>query len=376
MAKPEKNKGAQKQEIWTECIQELAERPNFDKNTRNVLQRIATQSNVPRKKPKFVNFLKSSMRFAPSQAEKIWTIIEEGLEEFRKKAAPAATASAGDAQQSSSSPSPSNSESSTANGNEVAIEAQNTDNEIEANGDGIASNRLTVESVIEHALSQSDLAKSTKKTLKKLQKCEDIPLNVQSPKKKKFLKFVQDQLQLDAGNGNAVWDCLSRSIQMLSDAHGISNGSNSKINDRKRKLSAANGTTEVESKKAKTEVILADSTTDANGESTFDWQKHILRIFSKANTNKQIPLELLKTKVIRKFSKSVGEDESNSAQYEKKFKKILKKIDSLTITNGVVHQNWFDDLGFGFLFFQTWIFIHSINILLYYCITHIINTRC
>lgn len=281
------------------------------------------------------------MRFAPSQAEKIWTIIEEGLEEFKKKAAPAtATATAGDAQQSTST----NPESTTTNGNKVAVEAERENYEVEANDGDVASNDnnangLTVESVLEHALSQSDLAKSTKKTLKKLQKRSDIPLNVQSPKKKKFLKFVQEQLQLDAENGTAVWECLCRSIELLSsEANGIVNGSNGKTNGRKRKQSAAADSTGIESKKAKAEIILADSTTDANGESTFDWQKHILRIFNKGNTNKQISLELLKTKVIRKFLKSVGEDDSNSAQYEKKFKKILKKIDSLTIANGMVHQ--------------------------------------
>lgn len=276
------------------------------------------------------------MRFAPTQAEKIWTIIEEGLEEFKKKAAPATeAATASDAQQLPST----NPESITTNGNNVAVETQrDDDHEVEANDNN--ANGVTVESVLEHALTQSDLAKSTKKTLKKLQKRSDIPLNVQSPKKKKFLKFVQEQLQLDAENGTAVWECLCRSIQMLSpEANGTANASNGKINGRKRKQSGANGATEIENKKAKTEIILADSTTDANGESTFDWQKHILRIFNKGNTNKQISLELLKTKVIRKFLKSVGEDESNSAQYEKKFKKILKKIDSLTITNGVVHQN-------------------------------------
>lgn len=276
------------------------------------------------------------MRFAPSQAEKIWTIIEEGLEEFKKKAAPAATATAS---------SSSNPESTIANGNDVAIETKSNDHETEGNGGARASSHghgLTVESVFEHALAQSDLAKTTKKLLKKLQKRSDIPLNIQSPKKKKFLKFVQEQFQLDAESGNAVWECLWRSIQMMSsEANGISAATNSKINDRKRKQSAANDTTtlEIEMKKSKTDVILADSTTDANGESTFDWQKHILRIFNKGNTNKQIPLELLKTKVIRKFLKSVGEDESNCAQYEKKFKKILKKVDSLTIANGVVHQN-------------------------------------
>lgn len=283
------------------------------------------------------------MRFAPSQAEKIWTIIEEGLEEFKKKAAPAASSTADSAQQSS--PTTSNSESTATNGNdEMANETTENNNETmnEENGDsasnGNISNVLTVESVLEHALAQSDLIKSTKKTLKKLQKRSDIPLNCQSPKKKKFLKFLLEQFQLDAENGSAVWDCLWKSIQTLSsEANEISRSS--KINDRKRKQSAADDASEIENKKSKTEVILADSTTDANGESTFDWQKHILRIFNKTNTNKQIPLELLKIKVIRKFLKSIGEDESNCAQYEKKFKKNLRKIDSFIVANGVVHQN-------------------------------------
>lgn len=271
------------------------------------------------------------MHFPPAQAEKIWVIIEEGLEEFKKRA----IAKAGNAQpQQSSSASSYEPATTTSNGsNEQVTESHSNDSEvIEENGG--ATNGLTLESVFEHALAQSDLAKSTKKMLKKLQKRSDIPLSVQSPKKKKFLKFLQDQFQLDADNANSIWDCLAASIQtMSSDVDGTATN-----NDRKRKASALSDAAGMQNKKAKTEVILADSTTDANGESTFDWQKHIQRIFNKTNANKQLPLELLKTKVIRKFVKSVGEDESNCAQYEKKFKKNLKKIVSLTVANGVVHQ--------------------------------------
>lgn len=326
VAKPDKNKGAQKQEIWTECIQELSERPNFDRNTKNVLQRIATQSNVPRKKPKFVNFLKSSMRFNPSQAERIWTIIEEGLEEFKKKSAPPPQ------RQSATAPESLQNEEDSANGVAESDSDKNDSDDVENNTNGISSD-VSIESVIEHALNQSELGKNIKKILKKLQKRTDIPLNVQLPKKKKFLKFLQEKLELDAGNCNAVWESVLSSIQALSTT--VNNESNG-IAGKKRKNS---NDIDVVSKKSKidnTEVSLPDSTTDANGESTFDWQKHILRIFKKNQTNNQLSVDSLKSKVIKKFLKSIGEDDSNNTQYEKKFKKNLKKINELTSASGFV----------------------------------------
>lgn len=86
VAKPERNKGAQKQEAWTEIIQNhLLQRADLDTHTRQTLERLAGQTNVPRKKPKFINFVKSSMRISPNSAEKIWTVIETALAEFKVK---------------------------------------------------------------------------------------------------------------------------------------------------------------------------------------------------------------------------------------------------------------------------------------------------
>ncbi|XP_031624056.1 cell growth-regulating nucleolar protein [Contarinia nasturtii] len=321
VAKPEKNKGAQKQEIWTECIQELAERPNFDRTTKNVLERIATQSNVPRKKPKFINFLKSSMRYSPNQAEKIWTIIEDGLEEFKKKSAPATSTS------------PSQPEPSVADIDESTNETKESASESEK-----VTGSVSIESVILHALAKSDIEKSTKKVLKKLQKSTDIPLNVKSPKKKKFINFLQKQFELDENNSNAVWECLSQSIQSLSsESNGISNGVNA--GKKRKNPNDTNDVTTSKKPKTDTEVSLADSTTDAQGESTFDWQKHILRIFNKNQSNNKLPIDALKSKVIKKFLKATGDDEPNNVKYDKKFKKNMKKINQLSIINGFVQLN-------------------------------------
>lgn len=276
------------------------------------------------------------MRYNPNQAEQIWKIIEEGLEEFKKKSSPPA------AQQPIPAP-----ETSTAtangsgndndNGNDSAFADENapadskeseSDSERATNGN---QNVLSMVTIIGHAVAQSDITKSTKKALKKLQKRNDIPLNVQSPKKKKFIKFLLEHLNFDTETSNTVWECVLESIHALSsEVNGISNGM---ANGKKRKNTDNAGP---DSKKPKTEIIVADSTTDANGESTFDWQKHILRIFNKSQTNNQLPIDALKLRVIKKFLKSVGEDESNSVKYEKKFKKNLKKINQLATAGGFV----------------------------------------
>lgn len=330
VAKPEKNKGAQKQEIWTECIQELSERPNFDRNTKNVLQRIATQSNVPRKKPKFINFLKSSMRFNPAQAEKIWTIIEKGLEEFKKKSLPPPPPPQLAGKSETSEPATENDNSVAENGQVNETEENGVEQENNTNG---SLNEISLASVIEHALTQSNSGKNMKKTLKKILKRTDVPLNVQLPKKKKFVKFLQEQLESDAESSNAVWEIVSQSIQTLSSpVNNVPNELNGKTSKKRKNENDS----ERAGKKSKIELSLADSTTDANGESTFNWQKHILRIFNKNQTNNQLAVVLLKSKVIKKFLKSIGENESNSIQYEKTFKKNLKKTIELTSAQGVV----------------------------------------
>lgn len=86
VAKPDRNKGAQKQEAWTEIIQtHLQKRTDLDDFTRTTLDHISQQTNIPRKKPKFINFVTSCMRMNPNNALKIWKIVEDALSEFQAK---------------------------------------------------------------------------------------------------------------------------------------------------------------------------------------------------------------------------------------------------------------------------------------------------
>jgi len=84
VAKPNKNKGAQKQESWTETLQNLINKPGLDPQIKRIVERIAAQTNVPRKKPKFINFVKNSMKISLDNANKVWDVVEEALEEFKQ----------------------------------------------------------------------------------------------------------------------------------------------------------------------------------------------------------------------------------------------------------------------------------------------------
>lgn len=86
VAKPNKNKGAQKQESWTETLQNLINKPGIDPQIKRIVERIAAQTNVPRKKPKFINFVKNSMKISLDSANKVWDVVEEALDEFKQTA--------------------------------------------------------------------------------------------------------------------------------------------------------------------------------------------------------------------------------------------------------------------------------------------------
>lgn len=331
VAKPDKNKGAQKQEIWTECIEELALKPNLDATLRDVLERIAAQSNVPRKKPKFVNFLKSCMRFNEHRAEQVWKIIEEGLEEFKKRAAPP--------------PRPNKSADETKpNG----IESKETAEAATVKSNGVESvhendsvtNDAQIVDVFAYALQQPDLDKTTRKILKKLQKCTDLPLNVQNPKRKKFTAFVQSKLELDAETAKQIWTIVSDAASVIKESKvNETNGVATTNGNAKKRKSVASDADDATSKKSKLEnVVTAVATSGDHATTEFDWQKNIFGIFNKNSADNTLELATLQTKLIKRYVKHIGDDGNDgvTAAYVKKVKKQLKKIDGLSIENDVV----------------------------------------
>ncbi|KAJ8922276.1 hypothetical protein NQ315_004215 [Exocentrus adspersus] len=73
-------KGEVKQESWMEMIKSILDSDqNLNPPCRNLLNTISSYSNVPRKKHKFINFIKSSSggRMNMNVIEDVWNIIEK-----------------------------------------------------------------------------------------------------------------------------------------------------------------------------------------------------------------------------------------------------------------------------------------------------------
>ncbi|XP_030752776.1 cell growth-regulating nucleolar protein [Sitophilus oryzae] len=73
-------KGEVKQESWLEMIKSISEsEKNLRPSLKNLLNTISSYSNVPRKKVKFMNFIKSSSggRVNINDIEEVWSLIEK-----------------------------------------------------------------------------------------------------------------------------------------------------------------------------------------------------------------------------------------------------------------------------------------------------------
>ncbi|KAM5271308.1 cell growth-regulating nucleolar protein [Ctenodactylus gundi] len=72
------HKGDVKQQAWIQKINELIKKPNVSPKVRELLQQISAFDNVPRKKAKFQNWMKNSLKIHnESILEQVWNIFSE-----------------------------------------------------------------------------------------------------------------------------------------------------------------------------------------------------------------------------------------------------------------------------------------------------------
>jgi len=75
------NKGEKKQEAWVEQVQGAIDKAKANPKLKDVLLKIKNCSNIPRKKAKFENFLKNSMRIYDfSLITESWNLIQAGTD--------------------------------------------------------------------------------------------------------------------------------------------------------------------------------------------------------------------------------------------------------------------------------------------------------
>lgn len=72
------HKGDVKQQAWIQKIHELIKRPNVSPKVRELLEQISGFDNVPRKRAKFQNWMKNSLKVHnESILEQVWNIFSE-----------------------------------------------------------------------------------------------------------------------------------------------------------------------------------------------------------------------------------------------------------------------------------------------------------
>uniref|UniRef100_I3NBA6 Cell growth-regulating nucleolar protein n=1 Tax=Ictidomys tridecemlineatus TaxID=43179 RepID=I3NBA6_ICTTR len=72
------HKGDIKQQAWIQKINELIRKPNVSPKVRELLKQISAFDNVPRKKAKFQNWMKNSLKVHnESILEQVWNIFSE-----------------------------------------------------------------------------------------------------------------------------------------------------------------------------------------------------------------------------------------------------------------------------------------------------------
>jgi len=75
------NKGEKKQKAWVDTINDTLKKAgnNLSAPCKNLLQAISKHDNVPRKKPKFCNFIRNvaKNRFDEKTIENVWKLLEE-----------------------------------------------------------------------------------------------------------------------------------------------------------------------------------------------------------------------------------------------------------------------------------------------------------
>lgn len=73
-------KGKSKQNNWINGVKSLCDKNNYPKNVQNILRSLTSYENVPRKKAKFLNFVKNSFRLRDDVlANEVWNLIESEL---------------------------------------------------------------------------------------------------------------------------------------------------------------------------------------------------------------------------------------------------------------------------------------------------------
>jgi len=84
------NKGELKQMAWIDNLKTLVENTNLEPDVKSIVETIFNHENIPRKKPKFINFIKNIMRnkAKPHSIDKTWDLFSQAMKPAEQKPTP------------------------------------------------------------------------------------------------------------------------------------------------------------------------------------------------------------------------------------------------------------------------------------------------
>ncbi|PSN44325.1 hypothetical protein C0J52_31097 [Blattella germanica] len=327
--KPSANKGERKQQEWQEVIESVlnCHRASLSRNERFILELLTKHENVPRKRNKFQNFLRSIQknRYSANEADSVFDKLEAQLKsgndkpnENQQKEAEKENTSA-EVKKDDSTESAILEEKKLSKKEKKEIRKRE---KYEAELKEIETNQIE---------SENDAEDKKKKKSKKRKLAEVVEgIEEDKPKTKKEKKVdsqengngengVPEQEELPEGKKSKKKHKKEKLIEELDDGttengvsekRELSEGKKSKKKDKQEENIVENGT----------EDTVEESSTKTT-KSKFSWQDMILQVLS-AKEEKEIPLKRLRKKILTEFE-SMG---CGSATDEKIIAKFNKKV--------------------------------------------------
>ncbi|XP_021195912.3 cell growth-regulating nucleolar protein [Helicoverpa armigera] len=336
-------KGEKKQNAWVEMLQSvLDEQKSAPRNVLRIIETISKHNNTPRKKPKFVNFVKNvcGQKTNPKDIDQAWDLISVKL---------VALSNANNRNQNQKKDDSVAEDKKPQNGTIEETDEKSEENGIEHNGD-VKENGEEQQNGEEEAVDKKKLTKKQKKEEKKHKKYEAELRSAVAPLPE------EEEEEVESKKGKKK---KNRTESMNGDENNQTEGKNGKNKKRKRQdtVNSVNGNQEpmengaepveaavaatgkTQKKKSKTEdedaeesICLHDQNVAKIGElavssDKFNWHAVIISLLEKKGN--ELPFKRLQKKVLGEYSEATGREVDD--RIADKFIKKLKSAPNVRV---------------------------------------------
>ncbi|XP_025752554.1 cell growth-regulating nucleolar protein isoform X2 [Manacus vitellinus] len=250
------NKGDAKQQEWIQKIHEVMKKPNISPKVRNILEQMRAFDNIPRKKVKFQNWIKNSLRITDSTLQdQVWDVFSEATRKISNEK-----------------------EQDTPQRKEEHQSAE-TEEKTVAEENGITDDKVEKK---KNKRERKEERQKNKKKEKKDLKLENQSEVKKSKKSKKGKESVENEFETN-GNG-----------------HQSEVEEETKVKKRKHKHVEAPEEPPIKTKKTKTENTNDNKESVGTNKGKFNWSGTIKAVLRQAPDN-EISIKRLRKKVIAQF---------------------------------------------------------------------------